>query len=324
MATIATIFSNLVNMRIRPLNDQFIAGGREKTVFLDIIGGLNGIQAVPVDPTLTFVTGAEYELETADATQLRTEQQSADGVAGSATDDVNFTNNLQIHQEAVEITHIALGQMGLSGLNIEDSEALTDKFDFEREKKLIKVRRTANVTFLANQVAVPLANKDTKPLTRGLSKVCELGTDTDFAAAALTKEAVEAHVEDMVDAGALFNDPVIVCNLGTKRKLSAVYGLSTNAGNTPSREVAGQNLTQIVTESGITFTIIVDQDAPNLEFLFSDLEALSVKGLEVPGAGIVYSFKPASSGATEKEILQAVIGLDHGPYRLHGRLHNFT
>ena len=323
MATIGTIFSNLKNMKIRPLNDIFIAGGREKTVFLDVIGGLNGIRPVRVDAQLVFVTGAEYELEVADDSQLRTEQESADGVSPTATDDVNFTNNLQIHQESVEITDIAMAQMGLSGVNIEDNEALTEKFDFEREKKIGKMRRTANKTFLEIQPAVPLTNKDVKPRTRGMGQVCALGTETDLGGvplSSLTKAQVEQHVIDMVDNGALFGDPVIVCTLANKVILSNIYGLSNNAGNVPSRNVAGQNLTQIVTESGITFTVIPDQDMPSTDIYFTDLTALGVVGLEVPGKGIVYSFKPAISGATEKETIQAVIGLDHGPYRLHGRI----
>ena len=325
MATIGTIFSNLKNMQIRPLNDIFIAAGREKTVFLDIIGGLNSIKAIKTDEQLTFITGAEYELETADATRLRTEAESAAGVAASATDDVNFKNNLQIHQESVEITDIALGAMGLNGpINAENLEALNNKFDSERNKKIGVLRRTANVTFLANQVAVPLTISTAKPITRGLSKVCQLGTDTDVGGVlALTKDMLEDHVIDMVDAGALFSEPAIVCRLSEVRHLAKLYNLAGNANNVPSRSVAGFSLTQLQTEAGIIFSIVPDQDAPAGEFLFTDLDALGIVGLNVPSKGIVYSFKPATAGATEKETVQAVIGLDHGPYRLHGRVHNY-
>jgi len=326
MATVVgTIFSKLVNMKVRPLNDIFIAGGREKTVFLDLIGGLNGINAVQTDDEAQFITGAEYELETADATRLRTEAESVTGVTPSATDDVNFTNGLQIHQESVKISDIALGQMGITSLNIEESQALIEsKLDNEIVKKMGVIKRTANITFLANTDVIIPTSETVKGQIRGLSKVGELGFDTDLSAAALTKEAIEQHVEDMVDNGALFNDPVIVCRLGEKRKLSKVYDLSANAGNTPSRNVAGQNLTQIVTESGVTFTIVPDQDAPVGELIFSELEALSIAGLEVPGKGIIYSFSPAQTGASQQETIQAVIGLDHGPYRLHGRVSNYT
>lgn len=281
------------------------------TVFLNMIGGLNGgLQT----SNFEFPTGSLYDLDAASQPAI-TETTSLTAPTAGITARTQEKNVTQIFHEAITVSYAKLANPGrLSGINtVGATNNAADELAFQQLMKLQTIARDVHYSMLngAYQIATSasVANK-----MRGMFELCASNTTVAAASADLSKALVDELLLAMFDAGATFTNTVIFVNGFQKTQLSGVYGYAPD-----DRNVGGVNIKQIETDFG-NLGIVLDKGIPAANLGVFDLSVIAPVFQTVPNKGNLFYEELAKVGAGEKGQIFGQIGLDHGPGIMHGSI----
>jgi len=230
------------------------------------------------------------------------------------------TNVVQIHQETIDLSYVALSNLGrMSGLNSAGQyPEYGDEKLFQIQHKLIKIARDAEHSFINGSyqkaTSSTVANR-----TRGLLELCDQNTTVDAAGGVLTREMLNALYREMADAGAYFNNMVMLLPAYQKQAVSEIYASQMGMNLPASRNVGGVNITEIETDF-FKVGVVWDRFVPADTVLVADVAHIAPVFQVVPGKGVLFEEELAKTGASEKIQLFAQIGLAHGAGFLHGSI----
>lgn len=286
------------------------------TPLLTMAGGLTGGKVVD---NFEFPTSSNYSLPSA-AQPVITETDSLTAPTADHVARTQVKNVCQIHHEAIDLSYVKQANSGrISGISTFGTENnAPSELDFQKARKLEKIARDVEYSFIngAYQIstAANVANK-----TRGMVEVTALagGTAVNAAGAALDLAVMQSLFLTMHTNGAVFSNVVLYVPGSVKQKLSKIYGYAP-----ADRVVGGVNIQQLETDFG-NVGIVVSRFAPANTVLAIEMSAIDVVFQESPGKGLLYYEDLAKTGASDKGQMFSMIGLDHGPAFVHGRLHNF-
>ena len=282
------------------------------TPFLSMIGGLNGGQ---MTDNFQFATDSEYEHEALGQEDI-TENESKAGVTAVNYVRTQSTNVTQIFQRKLELTYVKMSNQGrLSGINTAGAaNSVVSEKDWQIAKHIEAVARAVEWHFLQGTYALA-ANSDQSNQTRGMIAAAALASNTVAAnAAALTKEMMDELLLTMFGNGAMFKNPVIMCNGFQKQQISKIYGYAPE-----SRNVGGINVNQIETDFG-NLGVQINRLMPTNTVLVADIAVCSPVFQPVPGKGNFFYEELAKTGAVESGQLYGQIGLNYGPTFAHGTI----
>lgn len=289
-----------------------------KTTLLRLIGGINsGLYT----PNKEYPTAQLYDLPASKQPAI-TEAQSIAGVTADHVVRSQQKNVVQIHQHAIDISYVKLANSGrLSGLNTNPApeQVIEDEKAFQIDKKLKIVANDVNY-ILHNGVYQLAANTAQADKTRGLGEAIDSlgGVSIDAGAVALSKTILDSLFKAMFLNGANFEDMAILVNAGVKEQISDIYGFAPQ-----DREIGGVAIKQIQTDYG-NILVDLDSDVPTGELRCYDLAGLNVVFQTVPGKGNLFYETLAKTGASESGQLFGLIGFDHAPGFLHGKITNIA
>jgi len=277
-------------------------------------GGLTGGRQTD---NFEFPTAVLYDYPAAAQPEI-SEEASAAAPEASAAVRAQESNVVQIHQEVIDLTYVALSNLGrMSGLNTAGQHpSYGDEKLFQIQHKLIKIARDVEHSFLngsyQRSTGPNVANR-----TRGLLELCAGGTCIDAAGAALSGDMLRALYRAMADSGAYFNNMVMLLPAYQKQAVSQIYASQMGASLPASRNVGGVNITEVETDffkMGIVWNRFMPADA----VLVADVAHIAPVFQTVPGKGVLFEEPLAKTGASEKVQLFGQIGLAHGAAFLHG------
>lgn len=280
-----------------------------QTPVLRMAGGLNGVKQAqnfefPVDQT--------YEHEAA-AQPAITETASLTAPTAISYVRSQDKNVCQIHHEQVSISYAKLSTPArMSGIATANSPiVVANERDFQIMVALQKIARDVEYSLIQGtyQIATDagVANK-----TRGLNAAAS--ATVAAGGAKLSKPMIQALLKGMFDAGAVFQNPVLVVNAFQKQAISEIYGYAPT-----DRNVGGVNIKQIETDFGNIGVILDAFQAAAVLGVF-DMAFVSIVSQPVPGKGHMFYEELSKTGASEKGQIYGQIGLDHGPGFMHGSI----
>jgi len=287
-----------------------------KTPLLSMIGGSNGGKR---PSNFEFPTAVLYDYP-APAQPDISEQASATAPAASHAAREQETNVVQIHHEAIDLTYAKMSNSGrMEGLNTAGQQPNPKSEEaFQIQHKLVKIARDVEHTFIAGKhqksTAVNVANK-----TRGVLELCSTGTTLAAAGGALTKAMLNSVYRAMANAGASFDNMVMILPAFQKQAITDLYGNQFGFNQPATRNVGGLNITEIETDFfklGVTWDPFVPADS----ILIVDVAHMDVVFQEVPGKGVLFVEDLAKTGASNKKQIYGQLGLAHGPAFLHASI----
>jgi len=295
---------------------ELFAVSPTQTPFLSMIGGLNnGAEA----KSMQFPCSSFYELPDASQPAI-SESQAASGGTATATPRSQETNVAQIFHELVEISYVKQSDLILSGLAYPDNPSVGNEFDWQIARKLEKVARDVEFTFINGVYNMPTAaNQPYK--TRGIieaTKQYSNVTSINANNSPLTDGLFKNLLKKMWDAGARFQNPVIMVNAAVKSQLTDLYGYAPQ-----DRYIAGLNLKQIETDYG-SLAVVMNRFVPANTLVIVDVAYCRPVFVPVQDKGYLFYEPLAKTGASEKGQLYGQIGLDYTHPTLHGSITNLN
>jgi hypothetical protein len=196
---------------------------------------------------------------------------------------------------------------------------VSDEKAFQVDKKLKIISRDLNYV-LHNGVYALAGSSAVANTTRGLlPAITDLsGAVVDAGSVTLTKDMVDSLLIAMFGNGASFDNMVILCGANIKVQISNLYAFAPQ-----DRNIGGVNIKQIETDFG-NVMVGLDADVPANTLGCYDLSPLSLVFQTVPEKGNLFYEELAKTGASEKGQVFGIIGFDHGPGFLHGRINNIA
>lgn len=289
---------------------ELFTASQINTPFLTMIGGLTGggLQT----QNFEFATYSDYDLPTA-AQPAISESQSLTAPTAEEIVRGQATNVTQIFQEKISISYAKQSNGArLEGLNTagQQNNAPSEK-DFQIARKLEKIARDANYTFLngiyQKSTSATVANK-----TRGIFELAASINTVAAAGAELTKAVIDSLLLEMFNNGAKFENMVLFTNGSQKQRISNIYGYAPQ-----SRNVGGVNIQQIETDFG-NIGIVLDRMVPADKIGLIEMAEVKPVFQPVPGKGNFFYEELAKTGAAEEGQIFGQLGLSHGPAFLHG------
>jgi len=191
---------------------------------------------------------------------------------------------------------------------------VTSEKDWQIAKALESIARQIEWHFLNGTYAIATTAASPNQ-TRGMLQAATSGSTTAAASAALSTSLLDGLFLKMFTAGAMFKNPVIICNGFQKQQLSKLYGYAPE-----DRNVGGTDIKQILTDFGNIGVLPAHRLMPAGSLLVADLSVISVVTQPVPGKGNMFYEELSRTGAAERGEIFGQIGLDHGPCFAHGTL----
>jgi len=278
--------------------------------FLSAIGGLNKIE--PISNKIFEIT--TYELGSDDSNPANTEGQ--DAPASTVYGRSGIINVLEIFHQTVEVSYTKQGAtQHLATQGIGGESNVENEMDWQVEQALKKLARRINYQFINGTFQNPSDNSQSRR-TRGIIQAA--AHVVDASGSALSSALIEELVKKIWDSGGLDDEEtaVILCNSTQKIKLDRIYGKPED-----SVTVGGVKLERIYTPL-LTLAVMVDKHVPQDVLLILSLNKIKIKGLEIPGKGIVFEEPLAKTGASDRTQIYGELGLDHGPGEAHGKIIN--
>lgn len=286
---------------------EIFTASKLQTPLLKMAGGLNGLKQTsnfefPVDQTYDHETAAQPEItETASLT-------APTAISYVRAQDKNVT---QIFHEQVSISYEKMANGGrLSGINTSGAivNPVSEK-DWQIAKALEKIARDFEFTMIQGVYQIA-TDADVANKTRGLNAAAS--TVVPASSAQLSRELMQQLLREMYDAGATFDNAVVVVNSYNKQLLSDIYGYAPE-----DRNVGGVNIKQIETDFG-NLGILLDPFQLASVVGIYDMAYVSVVSQPVPEKGHLFYETLAKTGAAESGQIFGKLGLDHGPGFKHG------
>lgn len=284
------------------------------TPFLNLIRG----NAVKTD-NFQFATGVEYSHEAASQPAI-SETASLSAPAAISYVRSQNTNVTQIFHEKVSVTYAKQSSGGrLSGVvGAGDENNAPNELDFQTARALEKIARDIEYTFI-NGTYQLAANASQANKTRGM--LAAAGTVIDCENAELTQDFLKAAFKSAYNAGADFNDMVLVCNSDIKQRITDIYASQWGFALPPTRSIGGVNVTQIETDFGLV-SVLLSRFMPAGVLLGADISCVRPVEQDVPDKGNFFREPLSKTGAAEEYQIFGQIGLDHGPAWKHFKITN--
>ena len=291
----------------------------KRSTLLNLIGGVasQGLYT----PNLEYPTAQIYDLPDAKQPAI-SEDASIAGVTADHIARSQQKNVVQIYQEAINISYLDLANSGrLQGLNTnpDPADLVENEKAFQIDKKLKIISRDVN--FVLHNGVYNLATTSAEiNKTRGLlACIDDLGGAViDAGSTSLTKTMVDNLLIAMHANGASFEDMVLLSDSAIKVQISNLYGFAPQ-----DRNVGGVAVKQIETDFG-NIMVDIDSDVPAGVLGCYDLAPLALTFQTVPEKGNLFYEELSKVGASEKGQLFGIIGFDHAPGFLHGKIENIT
>ena len=299
------------------------------TPFLSAIGGITGGKEV---------TAKEWEWEGYTLRDADEERQHVEGDEAPEAEErvrFDFTNVVEIHQEAVEISYTKLAAKGQrDGINTADgSNPVANEMAFQVEVALKQVSRDVELGFLKGQYDKPGNNsspRKTRGILEAISQLPQALTDDGYTPnvidvnGALTEEAVLDLCQMAWEQGGIAESELatIMVNGWQKRVLTDVF-ITQHNRTEQTRDVGGVNLQTIETDFG-RLNIMLNRHMPKDQLAVVSLDVCHPTFLLVPDKGFLFVEDLAKTGASEKKQLYGEIGLEYGSPLQHGKLTNLS
>ena len=286
-----------------------------KTPLLSAIGALSG--GGKISDSFEFPVSDEYSLTTAAQTaivenDLDTEPTSTDrGIT-------QRKNVCEIHYLGVLASYAALATMGrISGVATAGEKMTID--DLVAHKIMQQMKQVATmVEFMMTQGTYAISTAgNVANASRGLIECASNASNTvDANGAALSVKLIKELVLTMFGNGAEFVDPVLIVNGFQAQMISELFGYAP-----ADRFVGGVQIKNIWIDIAGNVGVMIDAIQPAATLTLADLGHCAPVFQQVPGKplGIFYE-ELARTSAAVKGMIYGHIGLDHGPYWMHGTI----
>lgn len=286
------------------------------TPFLSAIGGLTGGKSVQAK----LFEWEFYDLRAASASR-----QGLEG-ANAPTPEERVRayghNQLEIHQEAVEVSYTkqaAIGQLSVAVL-AQGSNPVTDEMSFQVGASLKQIARDIELDFLTGTLAEPVDNQTVRA-TQGLLGAIVTNV-LDLAASDLTAAAVLDTMQKAWESGGLMEGETrtVITNATLKRALTTLF-IKDNNFRQMDRNVGGVNLTVLETDFG-DLNIMLNRYMPKDAMIFASLEDCAPVFLLIPGKGFLFVEPLAKNGSADRMQIYGEVGLEYGNERKHAKIIN--
>jgi len=296
---------------------ELFSADATQTPLLSMTGGLTGGRQTD---NLEFPTAVLYDYPQAEQPEI-SEQESAQAPQARHAVTAQETNVVQIHQEVIDLSYVALSNRHrMSGLNTAgQAPTYEDERLFQVRHKLIKVARDVEHSFI-NGVHQKASNAGEANQTRGLLELTQSYVQFNASGEGLSAELLRQLYRAMANAGAYFNDMVMFLPAFQKQQLTEVYAKQIGMNLPMSRRIGGLNISQVETDffhMGIVWNRFVPPDT----ILLVDVAHVAPVFQVVPGKGVLFTEELAKTGASERLQLFGQIGLAHGAGFLHASIH---
>ena len=289
-----------------------------QTPLLSMIGGLTGGMTTKA---AEFPTGLLYNHPTPEQPEI-SENDSINAPTPSHIAREQTTNVVQIHHESIDLTYVKLASSGqMSGLNIAGQQPNPiDDYTWQLQQKIVKIARDVEHSFIAGNfqraTSAAVAGK-----TRGLLELTTTadGTNIDAGGDPLSRAMLDTLFLNMFENGAVFSNVVMFVNGRIKQMITDIYNLVVGFALPPTRNVGGLDIQEIEFDFG-RIGIVTNRFMPVDAVLVADLAYCAPVFQDVPGKGVFFTEPLAKIGATEREQIFGLIGLDHGPAFMHGSI----
>lgn len=303
------------------LTGALFTASAEDTPLLTMAGGLTGGRSTS---NQDFDVTQEYAHETL-AVPAITETASLTAPTAITFVRTPYRNTTQIFHEQVSLSYVRLANQGrLQATEVSTSgyayysrdeiNPIQSELDFQIATALKHVARDVEYTLIQGSY-VQATSAAVAAKTRGLMECASNASNTVAAASAdLSKTLINNLLRTMYANGAPFTNPVIMVNAFQKQQLSDIYGYAPT-----DRNVGGVNIKQIETDFG-NFGVVLSRYMDTNDFLIVDMAYVAPVFQNVPDKGLLFYEPLSKTGAAESGQIFGMIGLDHGPYWVHGSI----
>jgi hypothetical protein len=301
---------------------ELIQTSPEDTPFLTAIGGLS-LERLGGVRTTSSVT---FEWETYDLRDAANDRQRVEGADAPTVDTRvrgNVTNQVEIHQEKVEVSYTkqaavaqyATGNAGGPG----GGNPVQDEFGFQIDAALRAKRRDIEKGFIQN-TGVAATTNATARKTKGLLEIISTNVVAKASTPTLTATDVLDLLHKVWKNGGIqeAETATLMCNAGQKRIITKLF--VTDAGYAEaSRNVGGVNVQTIETDFG-RLNVMLNRYMPTTQVAVASLEECAPVFLAIPGKGLLFYEELARTGAAYKGQLYGEVGLQYGNEKAHGKI----
>lgn len=263
--------------------------------------------------SIEFAVSSGYSIPAGSQPEI-TESGSGSAVTGANTTRNQEKNNIQIFQEAVEVSYLKQSAVGtLAGLNIAGQKSnVVNELDFQASAKMMKIKKDLNFT-LINGVQQNGTNNTVAWKSKGIiPAITSNKVEGAFTSASLNSAIVSAMANgfSFVDgAMELWVNPEDLATINTQYKGETGFGLPL------SRDMGGLAITSIMTNFGVV-KVEYDVMIPKGNFLLLNISELAIAELDTivgnQNKGTWFYETLSKSGASEKGQIYGQAGIDFG------------
>lgn len=294
---------------------ELFTASPKKTPFLSAIGSLSS--GGKISTNWEFPVSDEFSLTTAAQTTI-TEDNIDSAPTYYDLAQTQYKNVCEIHYRGVKASYVSLASRGrISGIATQgEPMSIDDLMAKKIEVQLLQIATMVEYAFLQGTYAIS-TDADVANATRGLIECASNASNTVAAGgAALSTALIKQLLRTMYANGAQFIDPVFIVNGFQAQGISDLYGYAPT-----DRFVGGVQIKQIWCDIAGNVGVMLDPFQPAGTLTVADLAACSPVFQQVPGhpPGVFYEEHARTVAAVTGQLF-GLIGLDHGPYWMHGTI----
>ena len=306
------------------LGELFQAGKRPNT-FLRLLGGLQG--AVMETTSKEFPTGVYYALRPPSQPSVL---EGANAPAPQNRTITQSTNVIQIFQEAVTLTYLAMGDKTMAGVvplpqGPANGPVVNPRDQaWQLKTALDTVAQDCNFSFLNGIFANPADPSGAALRTRGLltglvTNVIDHSADANVTPA-MYRGYINGLLAQMILSNAYLIDETFTLLAGVTEyaNICAAYEQIGTQYLQAEQEVFGVKVRRIVTRFG-TLLLALEPDMPAQTIAIADMGVCGVVGMPVPNKGLLFAEELAKTGSAEPMQIYGQLGFDGAFEALHGK-----
>jgi hypothetical protein len=282
-----------------------------RTPLFNMLGGV-------VTGSREFITGSEYELDTASQPAI-SETESVTAPTPSFTERTQAKNVTQIFHRAVSTTYRKMSDTeSLTGLNLEGlSNNVPSETAFQIANRLAEIRNDIEYTIINGEYNLA-TTADTIDKTRGL--IAAISTNVYAAGDEELSPDMLIHIARDISTNSPYGMSGIVGILNAEQ-IVQLNKIITNEGQRATMSDAGSNLTTYLTPFGrLNFLEGGHRYMPNGTAVFAHLSSCRNVLQPVPSKGNFFYETLAKTGAAESGQLFGQWGLDYNHEWVHGKI----
>ena len=295
------------------LLDAILTRGRTENV------ARTGVRKVD---SIEFPLYSSYEIPDASQPAI-TETASLTATVGAVVTRSQEKNNIQIFQEAVEVSYLKQSSVGtLGGVNIaRQNNNVGNETDFQIQAKLLKMKKDLNYTYI-NGVGQTSSSNTTAWKSKGV--IAGITDNAVEYSTSFDKNIINVAIATAMENGFTFDDgrTELWVNPSDLSTISDVYGYGESTFIQPaSRTTGGIAIREIITDFGI---IRVDYDTmiPAGTYLVLNMGQLAIAEMDVTdidgfNKGTWFYEELAKKGASNAAQIYGQAGIDYGAQIKH-------